>query len=349
MPTNRALIGLGANMGNRAANLARALRAVEADDCRVVTCSALYETTPVGGPPGQTRYLNACAWIETTLQPRRFQHRLHQIERLLGRRRAVRWGPRPIDLDLLLWNEELIHEPDLVVPHPWLPVRRFVLEPLAEIAPEVKHPVGWSVAEQLDRLNRNPRYIALTGPLGVGKTTVATEFARRTGALFVQEVFDEEELARVYRGDRQAAQRVQDWFARSRQRLLAADKLERRMAGSGLIISDFWFGQSEAYARVELDPTTCWCHRELLRTLGTTVYEPTIVVLLDAEPRELSRRVQRRGRAAEATVGEQFLAELRHAFHELLRQPGAPPSITIHAMDTDAVLEELFLVLASMG
>lgn len=129
-------IGLGANLGNREANIALAIAALAAeDDIRVRRCSSLYETDPVGGPADQPRYMNAAAELVTDLPPRALLERMLAIEARLGRVRSVPNGPRPIDLDLLLYREESINEHDLVVPHPRMWDRPFVLDPLAEICP----------------------------------------------------------------------------------------------------------------------------------------------------------------------------------------------------------------------
>jgi len=107
----------------------------------VVAVSPFIETAPVGGPPESPDYLNAVAAIETELAPKELLEALLTVEHKLGRIRAERWGPRTIDLDLLLYDEVVIDEPDLTIPHPRMHERRFVLEPLAAIAPDVVHPV----------------------------------------------------------------------------------------------------------------------------------------------------------------------------------------------------------------
>lgn len=127
-------IGLGSNLGDREATIRAALRDLE--ECcgiRVVRCSTLHETDPVGGPPGQPRYLNAVAELETILSPRELLARMQQIERQHGRRRNVPDGPRTLDLDLLLYGGQAIDEPDLTVPHPRMWERPFVMRPLEEI------------------------------------------------------------------------------------------------------------------------------------------------------------------------------------------------------------------------
>jgi len=146
----RAYIGLGSNLGDRAGAIARALLALGATSgVRLISVSRLVETEAVGGPPGQPSYLNAVAAIDTEVEARPLLVRLKEIERDLGREPGgVRWGPRRIDLDLLVLGEQIVREPDLEVPHPRIAERRFVLEPLAELDPALTIPgLGKTVAE----------------------------------------------------------------------------------------------------------------------------------------------------------------------------------------------------------
>ena len=136
-----AYIGLGANLGDREAMLRAALEQLAAEPAiRVVEVSPLRDTAPVG-MVDQPRFLNAAAAVETTLSARDLLDRLLAIERRLGRtREGPRFGPRTIDLDLLLYGEERIDEPGLEVPHPRLHERLFALEPLAELDPGLDVP-----------------------------------------------------------------------------------------------------------------------------------------------------------------------------------------------------------------
>jgi 2-amino-4-hydroxy-6-hydroxymethyldihydropteridine diphosphokinase len=150
----KAYVGLGANLGDRQATIRRAIELVgAAAGVEVVGVSSLRETDPVGFED-QPRFLNGVLAVETSLRPRELLDLLLEVERALGRTRTgPRFGPRTIDLDLLLYGAEQLDEPGLTVPHPRLHERRFVLEPLAELAPGLEIPGRGSVEQLLAGLH----------------------------------------------------------------------------------------------------------------------------------------------------------------------------------------------------
>jgi 2-amino-4-hydroxy-6-hydroxymethyldihydropteridine diphosphokinase len=158
-----ALVGLGSNLGDRKTTLESAIRLLgESARVTVRSVSSFHETAAAGGPAGQGSFLNAAAALDTTLAPVSLLRRLREIEEGLGRVRTVRWGERTIDLDLLLFGDAIIDTHELSVPHLRMSVRRFVLAPLAEIAPTSVDPLTRrTVAELLANLDRRPGVVAL--------------------------------------------------------------------------------------------------------------------------------------------------------------------------------------------
>jgi 2-amino-4-hydroxy-6-hydroxymethyldihydropteridine diphosphokinase len=148
-----AFIGIGANRGDPAIQCRDAVRRLgSVPKIRLLRSSSLYRTEPVG-PQAQPWFINAVAEIRTELRPRKLFDALKDIEREMGRTEGPRWGPRMIDLDLLLYGQEVVAEEGLVIPHPEMHRRRFVLEPLCELASYVIHPAfGVSARGLLDRL-----------------------------------------------------------------------------------------------------------------------------------------------------------------------------------------------------
>ena len=144
-------LGLGSNLGDRSAALEEALVRLEGHGFRTTRRSSIWQTEPVGGP-AQGWFLNAAVGGETVLSPEGLLRACLETERAMGRARAEKDGPRRIDVDILLFGETRCEGPGLVIPHPRLHERRFVLEPLFEIAPRLRHPVlGLTVAELRER------------------------------------------------------------------------------------------------------------------------------------------------------------------------------------------------------
>lgn len=142
-----AYLGLGSNLGDRLATLQHAVDLLDAEPgITVVASSRVWETDPVGGPP-QPDYLNAVVRVETDLEPRGLLDACQRVEAALGRVRDVRWGPRTVDIDIELYRDETVDEPDLTIPHPRMLQRAFVVLPLLELVPDPVLPDGTRVLD----------------------------------------------------------------------------------------------------------------------------------------------------------------------------------------------------------
>jgi len=155
-PAITAYLALGANLGDRERNIRRALATIaDTEGISITRTSSLMENPAVGGPADAPPFLNAAAEVKTTLGSHALLHRIMEIEQQMGRLRRRKWEPRIIDIDLLLYGDQIISSQELVVPHPLMHERRFVLGPLAEIAPEAVHPIlQMTIAGLLQNLDR---------------------------------------------------------------------------------------------------------------------------------------------------------------------------------------------------
>jgi 2-amino-4-hydroxy-6-hydroxymethyldihydropteridine diphosphokinase len=150
-PGRRAFLGVGSNLGDRLAHLRAAVEALRR--LGPVRLSPVYETDPVGGPRGQGRYLNLVAEVRSERTPRELLDVCRRLENAAGRVRAERWGPRPLDVDVLWVEGVAVDEPDLVVPHPRMWRRRFVVAPLHDLAPDLVDEAALARSEgQVERL-----------------------------------------------------------------------------------------------------------------------------------------------------------------------------------------------------
>lgn len=211
-----ALIGLGSNLADRKANLDGAIAALgQVSGVNLRDVSSYHETPAVGGPAGQGAFLNAVATAEPTLEPHALLGILRAIESQFGRQRTVRWAERTLDLDLLVFGEEVIETAELIVPHPRLVFRRFVLAPAAEVARDAVEP--WTertVSDLLANLDRRPSMVVLDqadsqsiGQSGVRPSLLGTVFhllVERLSAIGLtsMEAIDFDQLTGGNAGDR---------------------------------------------------------------------------------------------------------------------------------------------------
>jgi 2-amino-4-hydroxy-6-hydroxymethyldihydropteridine diphosphokinase len=188
------LIALGSNLGDRQATLEAAVHELSAiPKTRIIHVSRFHHYAPIGGPADQAEFLNAAALIKTFLEPSELFDRLLEIEIRLGRERLQRWAPRTLDLDLLLYDDRIDDSRELVLPHPRMSFRRFVLEPAAEVAPKMIVPtIGWSIQQLLDRLDSSNARLAVLSASRVVRSDACQRIMARFGGQIVESPVDSE-------------------------------------------------------------------------------------------------------------------------------------------------------------
>jgi len=352
------LISLGANLGGRRAAISRAARRL-ADDPSVerLRLSRLHETQPVGGPGGQPTFFNAAARLETSFAPDQLLARLQRIEDEAGRQRVERWGPRTIDVDLLLYGDRSVQAPGLRVPHPRMAWRRFVLEPAAEVAADMVHPTtGWTIGRLRDHLDATPHYLALTGSIGAGKTRLAERLSQAIDGHLIREPLDPDRLADFYADPTSRAWATELEFLTARRLLLARPDRgepgasEMRVPASEFVVSDFWFDQSAAFARVWLDQRQYAEYRERFEAARQQVGRARLTVLLRASAEELQRRIQQRGRPGELELPSETLGRIAAEIDRETRKPDVGPVLRLdnESANADAVFAEVIAAVEAM-
>jgi 2-amino-4-hydroxy-6-hydroxymethyldihydropteridine diphosphokinase len=342
------LIALGANLGDRAATLEAALALIAEDSqSRLIARSGFYETAAVGGPAGQQAFLNAAARIETSRDCAATWELLSSVERRLGRVRDVRWGPRTIDLDLLLYGSLVLKSADLEVPHPRMAFRRFVLAPAAEVAAEMVHPtIGWTMRQLLAHLDTRPNYAAIAGPIGAGKSRLASHLAANMGWRPLGEPIVDARLKAYYGDPRSTAWATEQGILQERTKLLAANAWP---APEQWTASDFWFDQSLAFARTTMADAEFAAFQAKYDAAASEVVRPKFVVWLDAPTEVLLRRIAERGRVYEQHLNAGALDRLRAELERQLAEAAVGPVLRIEASEIDAIAAEVDAAARAMG
>lgn len=311
--TTTCLIGFGGNLGDPSGTLELAAnRLDELSGTAVRAVSRLYKTKPaLGRDAEQAEYSNAALVVETEQPLETFFEGLRGIERALGRRPAGRWASRTVDLDLLLFGDCVHKSNDLVVPHPRMSFRRFVLEPAVEIAPHFEHPIlGCRLSDLVEHLNSSSNYVALVGLAPEAVDTLITGLNSLQGACFV----------RGQQGE-QPGPALADDIQLLRERMDALSRV-RATAPQAWIVSDYWCELPRPTARFIQEDEERWS--KLAAAARREALDPKLLVLV-------------RSAAAGTALEERFLGRLWQ--HIVTDSPR--PVLTVDAADPEWALTEI--------
>ena len=358
-----AWLALGSNVGDRPAHLRRALEALRAIAGETFRVSRIYETDPVGPGP-QEPYLNLCVRLTTTLNPRQLLEFCKETEVRLGRQPRGRWEPREIDIDILACEGVKRSEGDLILPHPGIVERQFVLVPLADIDPETVLP-GFreSVARLLQRCRESQgdagareyrlvpqgpaaslperlRYIAVEGVIGAGKTTLVRMLGERLGAQTLFEEFENNPfLADFYRDRHRFAFQTQIFFLLSRFRQIQ-EYFQQQDLFRPQVVSDYMFAKDRIFATQNLDENEMGLYQHLSSLIDRQIPRPDYVVYLQADTSVLMDRIRLRDRDYERNMDESYIASLNEAYNAYFHYYDASPLLIVNTNHIDFVRRE---------
>ena len=333
-------IALGSNLGDRLANLQQAVNQIDKDIGQVLQCSSVYEVPAVGF--SGAIFLNACLVAESEKSPNAILQGLQAIEMEMGRKQAIDglYRDRPIDLDLIMVDDEVLHSDELTVPHPRFQERVFVLQPLCEIAPEKSVPNQNQTIAQLlracdDSTEISPFHeglqrpsihflrqfnrICVEGTIGCGKTSFAKRIAGDLQAKFFLERFAENPfLPKFYdNADRYAFPLEMSFLAdRFTQQRELSEQLN--LFGQG-IVSDYDVHISLIFAQFTLSPDEFALYRTIFYNMMRDTQKPDLYILLKQTTPRLLANIKKRGRSYERTIDADYLDKVRQGYQEFKR------------------------------
>ncbi|MCK5226431.1 MAG: 2-amino-4-hydroxy-6-hydroxymethyldihydropteridine diphosphokinase [Planctomycetes bacterium] len=358
LKSTTAYIGLGSNLGDRTEAINNAVRMLFASgQIGVAAVSDIIETAALGDCQ-QPNYLNCVAKIETSLNAKNLFNKLCGIEAKLGRIRLSngstrtsaelsrmpspsKWSPRTIDLDLLLFGDEIINDTNLIVPHSQMHLRTFVLKGMCQLDSQLLHPVlKESMNNLAARLNgadfalnyKSVQLISIAGVIGVGKTTLAEKLSSLLDCKILFEAYDTNPfMPEVYAGKKQAALDSQMYFLKSRIKQLDSKK----MRPSKPVISDYVFEKELIYANQLLDAEQLVLYKEKYNAVSSEVSPPVLVIYLRDSAENCLERIHRRSRPYEQQIKLDFLNALDADYENLFNSWKRCPVIRIQAAKLD--------------
>lgn len=351
-------LSLGSNQGDKLEKLQNAIDLIAQNIGAILKIGSLYKT-PALGFDGDD-FLNTCIQVSTYLPPDSLLESILSIERDLGRIRdnkSMTYANRPIDIDLLLFDDEIIFSKNLIVPHPRMLSRKFVLVPLADIAPNAVHPVekkqinkclascnDSSVIEKIDTVLVRPipltekyNYIAIEGNIGAGKTTLSNMMSDEFNAKVVLERFaDNPFLPKFYQDEERYAFPLEMSFLADRYQQLT-DDLAQYDLFKNFIVSDYYIFKSLIFAQVTLQKEEYLLYRKMFDLMYKEITKPDLYVYLYQNTERLIKNIQKRGRDYEQNISSDYLNKIHNGYSNFIKTQQDLNTLIIDVSELDFV------------
>jgi len=350
-------LSLGSNQGNKLEHLQKSINLIAQKIGAVLNVGGIYKT-PALGFTGDD-FLNTCIKVTTYLPPETLINRILSIEKQLGRVRTntTDYANRTIDIDVLLFDDEIIFSKELIVPHPRMLDRKFVLFPLSDIARNTMHPVekkqiskcleNCSDISAIERtsmtltrpipLTEKYNYIAIEGNIGAGKTTLAKMMSDEFNAKIVLERFaDNPFLPKFYKDEERYAFPLEMSFLADRYQQLT-DDLAQFDLFKNLIVSDYYIFKSLIFAQVTLQKEEYLLYRKMFDLMYKEITKPDLYVYLYQNTDRLLKNIQKRGRAYEQNISHEYLGKIHNGYSNFIKTQQDLNTLIIDVSELDFV------------
>ncbi len=350
-------LSLGSNLENKHENLQKAVDLIAEKAGMVTKVSTIYKTASWGFK--SNTFFNICIEVLTSLNPEDLFNTLQQIEQTLGRKKRQKSGyeSRIIDIDILLFDNEIIFTKDLIVPHKQMLQRKFVMVPLTEIAPNLMHPITKqrmrvclesctdnSTVEKstltIDRpvsLSEKYNYIAIEGNIGAGKTTLANMISNDYNAKIVLERFaDNPFLPKFYNDNERYAFPLEMSFLADRYQQLS-DDLAQFDLFKNFIVSDYYIFKSLIFAQVTLQNDEYFLYRKMFDIMYKEISKPDLYIYLYQNTERLIDNIKKRGRDYEQNIAPEYLDKIHKGYANFIKTEKNLNTLIIDVSDKDFV------------
>jgi len=359
--TQTAYLSLGSNLGDKLNNLQDAIVVIHQDIGQVTKISPVYESDAWGFEADD--FLNICIALETKLEPQMLLRHLLDVEKKLGRIRFQESGyePRKIDIDILYYEKQTLVTDQLIIPHPEMVFRKFVLKPLADIAPQFYHPILHKDSRNLlqeckdkGTLKKTPyrlfkdrtdlfahtNFIAIEGNIGAGKTTLAKKIAADfNGKLVLERFADNPFLPKFYEDQNRYAFPLEMSFLADRYQQFTDDTSQYDLFRN-FMVSDYDIYKSLIFAHVTLQKEEFELYRKLFTLMYKEVKKPKIYVYLYQTTERLLENIKKRGRDYEQNIEPAYLEKINQGYFDFIKSYPEQNNLIIELGDLDFVESE---------